>query len=55
VLNNPVHHGYCRKWVEWPFGNAAEYIQTIGRDEAIRIWRGYPLYDYGKDWDPPEL
>ncbi len=52
VLHNPVHHGYCAKWTEWPFSSAAEYLESIGRQQAIRFWQSYRLYDYGKDWDP---
>ena len=55
VLNNPVHHGYCAKWTDWPFSNASEYIESIGRDQALRFWKSYPLYDFGKDWDLASL
>ncbi len=55
VLNNAVHHGYVTKWTEWPYCNAEQYIEDMGREKASRIWTSYPLYDYGKDWDPPEM
>lgn len=55
VLNNAVRHGYAQKWTDWPYCNAAEYLKTMGRDKALRIWNAYPLLDYGKDWDPPDL
>jgi putative transposase len=55
VLNNAVHHGYVEKWPDWPYCNASEYIESIGRERALRIWKNYPLYDFGKDWDPTEL
>lgn len=55
ILNNPVHHGYCSKWTEWPFSSAEEYLRAMGRDEAVRYWFAYPLYEYGQSWDPPEL
>jgi putative transposase len=55
VLHNPVHHGYCAKWTEWPFSSAAEYLENVGRAQALKTWQSYPLYDYGKDWDPPSL
>ena len=55
VLNNPVHHGYCEKWTDWPFSNAIDYLEQMGRDAALARWRSYPLYDYGASWDPPEL
>ena len=55
VLNNPVHHGYCKKWPDWPYSSANDYLENIGREKALQIWQNYPLYDYGKSWDPPEL
>jgi putative transposase len=55
VLHNPVHHGYCSKWTEWPFSSAAQFIEEVGREAALRFWSSYPLHDFGKDWDPPSL
>jgi putative transposase len=55
VLHNAVRHGYVRHWQEWPYSNAAQYLAEVGRAEAERRWREYPLLDYGKDWDAPEL
>ena len=55
VLHNAVHHGYVEKWADWPYCNAEQYLAASGREQAIQIWRSYPLYDYGKDWDPPDL
>ena len=55
VLNNPVHHGYVEHWQDWPFSNAADYIRAVGRAEAARVWREYPVRDYGKGWDDPGM
>ena len=55
VLHNPVHHGYVEKWEEWPFSSAREYLERLGREAAMRAWREYPILDYGKGWDDPEL
>ena len=55
VLNNAVRHGYVTQWIEWPYCNAVEYLQAIGRDLALKRWQAYPPYDFGKGWDPPEL
>jgi putative transposase len=55
VLHNPVRHGYTRQWQDWLFSNAVEYLSAIGRAEAEKRWRLYPLLDFGKTWDPPEL
>jgi len=51
VHNNPVHHGYAKKWTDWLWSSASEFIEETGREEALRIWRDYPLLDYGKKWD----
>ncbi len=55
VLHNAVRHGYVERWQDWPYSNAAQYLEEVGRDLAERRWRKYPILDYGKDWDPPEF
>jgi putative transposase len=55
VLHNAVRHRYVERWQDWPYSNAAVYLAEVGRDEAERRWREYPLLDYGNDWDPPEM
>jgi len=55
VLLNAVRHGYVERWQDWPYSNAAQYLAEVGRDEAERHWRKYPILDYGNDWDPPEM
>lgn len=51
VHNNAVHHGYVRRWQDWPWSSAGEYLDKVGLEEAKRIWMNYPLLDYGKKWD----
>lgn len=51
VLNNAVHHGYVKKWQDWPWSNANEYLENVGRGTARRIWTEYPILDYGSKWD----
>jgi putative transposase len=55
IHHNAVHHGYVDTWHEWPFSSALAYLETVGRDEAARQWREYPVFDYGKGWDDPDL
>jgi len=55
VHHNPVHHGYVKQWGEWPFSSARNFLDEMGKDEAARIWREFPLLDYGKGWDDPGL
>ena len=54
VHHNPVHHGYAAGWRDWPFSSAAEWLEAMGEQEANRIWKSYPVLDYGKGWDDPE-
>ncbi|MBI5366330.1 MAG: transposase [Planctomycetes bacterium] len=51
IHHNAVKHGYARSWEDWPWSSAAAYLETRGRAEALRIWREYPVLDYGKGWD----
>ncbi len=55
VLHNAVRHGYVARWQEWPYSNAADYLEKVGRATVVRRWRAYPILDYGATWDPPEL
>ena len=52
IHNNPVKHGYVDKWPDWPYSSAVNFLQEVGRDEAIQVWREFPILDYGKNWDP---
>ena len=54
IHHNPVHHGYVAKWQDWPFSSAEGYLATAGREFAERVWNEYPLFEYGKGWDPPD-
>jgi putative transposase len=51
VHHNPVRHGYVARWTDWPWSSAAEYLARTDPAEAKRIWREYPLGDYGRGWD----
>jgi putative transposase len=55
VLHNAVRHGYVRRWQEWPYSNAAQYLEQVGREVAATRWRAYPVLEYGATWDPPGL
>lgn len=55
VHHNPVHHGYVRQWQDWPFGSAAAFLNQAGHEKAAELWKEYPIRDYGKQWDPPNL
>jgi REP-associated tyrosine transposase len=51
VHHNPVHHGYVRQWLDWPWSSAGQYLEKVGLEGAKRIWLEYPILDYGKKWD----
>jgi putative transposase len=51
IHNNPVRHGYVEKWQDWPWSSAMEFLDSMGRDEAMRIWKEYPIRNFGKKWD----
>jgi putative transposase len=51
IHHNPVKHGQARKWTDWRWSSAVEYIERIGREEAERRWRECPLQYFGKGWD----
>ena len=55
VLNNAVKHRYVERWQDWPFSNACEWLMSVGREQALRIWKEYPIADFGREWDPPDL
>jgi putative transposase len=55
VHNNAVHHGYVKLWTEWPWSSAAAFLEKFGRSEAERIWRAYPLRQFGAKWDAREI
>ena len=51
VHHNAVHHGYATNWRDWPYSSVHQYLDEMGREEAARIWREYPVLEYGKGWD----
>jgi putative transposase len=51
IHHNPVRHGYTEKWQDWPWSSAAAFVERVGRETASKIWRKYPILDYGKTWD----
>jgi putative transposase len=34
-----------------PFSSAQQFLESVGREEAERVWREYPVLDYGRGWD----
>jgi putative transposase len=55
IHHNPVHHGHAARWQNWPWSSAAMYLEQTGAAEAERVWKKYPIRDYGQGWDDPEI
>jgi putative transposase len=55
IHHNPVRHGYVTRWQDWPYSSVHEFLGNFSRDEASRIWREYPLGNYGRGWDEPSM
>ena len=51
IHNNPVRHGDAKKWQEWPYSSAIDFLNAVGISKAKAIWTEYPVLDYGKGWD----
>jgi len=51
VHHNPVEHGYVDNWQDWLWSSAVEFLERVGRERALQIWREFPILDYGKKWD----
>jgi putative transposase len=51
IHHNPVKHSHVRKWTDWKWSSAADYLARVGREEAERRWREYPLHAFGRGWD----
>ena len=51
VHHNPVRHRWVKKWQEWPFSGAHEYLAAFPRDEVVRRWNEYDISEMGKGWD----
>lgn len=47
VHHNPVRHGYVHRWTDWPWSSASMFLEAMGRAETERLWRAFPLGDYG--------
>ena len=48
---NPVKHRYVRLAHQWPSSSYGFYLQQYGAPEMRRLWREFPVLDFGKTWD----
>lgn len=51
IHHNAVHHGYVDRWQDWPYSSASKFLDAVGHQKAVEIWKEFPVLDYGKDWD----
>ena len=51
IHHNPVKHGYVKRWQDWAWSSAEEYLEKLGTDRAAKIWREFPILNYGQGWD----
>ena len=51
IHHNPVKHSYVKKWQEWCFSSAQDYIMFKGRDTVMENWKKYDISEMGKNWD----
>jgi len=54
IHHNPVRHQYVKRWQDWPYSSACEFLDQVGRTQAELIWRQYPILNFGKGWDEAE-
>jgi putative transposase len=50
IHNNPVKHGYAEKWEDWKFSSANKYLDELGKENAVKVWKEYDISKMG-DWD----
>lgn len=51
VHHNPVKHRYVTRWQDWAWSSATEYLEKLGTEQAAKIWRAFPILNYGEGWD----
>jgi putative transposase len=51
IHHNPVKHKYVRKWNDWKYSSAKQFLEEVGKESALKLWIQYPVLDYGKGWD----
>ncbi len=51
IHHNPVKHGLVQKWQDWPYSSARDFLKHVGRTEACRLWKQYPITGMGENWD----
>ncbi len=55
IHHNPVKHGYVKTWTEWPYSTAKDYLERVGREQALETWKEYDISEMGKEWDEVDV
>ena len=55
IHHNPVHHRYVDRWEDWRWSSASAYLAQNTPADVESIWAAYPISDYGKGWDDPDM
>jgi len=48
---NPIKHELVERISDWPWSSVHSYWDTMGEENLLKIWKQYPVKDYGKGWD----
>lgn len=51
IHHNPIHHGLVDRWQDWMWSSAELFVESVGRDRVMEVWKEYPILDYGQGWD----
>jgi hypothetical protein len=46
-----VKHGYAKRMDEWEWSSFGWYLEEMGRDWLVEIWKKYPITGYDEKWD----
>src|SRR5262249_32145759 len=48
---NPVKHGLVPEAVLWAASSVHWYLDQMGDERLVEMWRSYPIDRYGAGWD----
>ena len=55
IHHNPVKHRCGDAQDQWKWSSFSDWKKGVGREALVDLWNGYPVDDYGKDWDEEDL
>ena len=51
IHNNPVHHKLVKKWYDWPYSSAIDFLEKHSFEEVLEIWQNFPVKEYKENWE----